>query len=258
MVYLPDRSAGSSGIWRYSFNGSTFTASTAFNVAAGAGLGAQQPGAIALGSDGNLYASMNVPSRLVRVNTPAGATQTVDIMAAAPRGVGINGLAIVGPQLWIAAADSLLLVADPVGCGTACKPVVNKLLANIQTPGGITSIGVVPLSITFDSVNSIVYVGTADGVLRYNAITGVPDFYTASFVKNGLPGLYSNVTAVGVDTPGNLFAADDPTAGLSPGGATIFRVPAGSLPDGQGPAPTNPRMPPIRSRAPPARRSSTV
>src|SRR5712691_2123932 len=66
-VYLPDQSAGSQGIWRYNFNGSTFSAATAFNVAAGAGLGAQRPGAIAFGPDGNLYASMTANARIVRV-----------------------------------------------------------------------------------------------------------------------------------------------------------------------------------------------
>src|ERR1041384_7394581 len=42
MVYLPDMSATSSGIWRYNFNGNTFTANTAFNVASGSGLGPQR------------------------------------------------------------------------------------------------------------------------------------------------------------------------------------------------------------------------
>src|SRR5947209_7084535 len=40
MVYLPDTSAGGSGIWRYNFNGNTFSNASAFNVAAGSVLAA--------------------------------------------------------------------------------------------------------------------------------------------------------------------------------------------------------------------------
>src|SRR5450755_4606732 len=59
LVYLPDVSSASLGIWRYSFNGSTFgTSASGVNIASTSGLGIQQPGTLALGDAGNLYASM--------------------------------------------------------------------------------------------------------------------------------------------------------------------------------------------------------
>ena len=82
-VYVPDMSSGSKGIWRYSFTGTTFGISTSgVNIAAAAGLGGQRPGAVVLGDDGNLYASMSATPNIVRVNAPSvGTAQTVDSIA---------------------------------------------------------------------------------------------------------------------------------------------------------------------------------
>jgi hypothetical protein len=229
LAYVPDSSTASKGIWRYAFGGQVFAGPSAFNVAASAGLGGQRPGAIAIGSDGNLYVSMTANGNVMRIHTPAAAAQTVDSMAVTLSGTPAHGLAIVATQLWIADRDGVLIVPDPVGCATKCKGTLNKQL-------GIAS----PLSIAWDSANGYVYVGTASGVFQHNPSTGQTDLYSASYVKNGIPGLYSDVTAVGVDSAGNLYLADDPTAGQDAGGATVYAVPAGSPPDGQGPVPSPP------------------
>jgi hypothetical protein len=229
LAYLPDSSTASKGIWRYAFGGQVFDAASAFNVAAATGLGGQRPGAITIGSDGNLYVSMTANGNVVRVHTPSAAAQTVDSMAVTLSGTPARGLAIVGTQLWIADRDGVLIVPDPVGCATKCKGTLNK-------PLGIAS----PLSIAFDSVNGYVYVGTASGVFKHNPSTGQTDLYSGTYVKNGIPGLFSDVTAVGVDSAGDLYLVDDPTAGQDAGGASVYSVPAGSQPDGQGPLPTPP------------------
>jgi hypothetical protein len=229
LVYVPDSSTTSNGIWRYAFGAGVFNAGSAFNVAAGAGLGVQQPGAIALGSDGNLYVSMTANGNLVRVNTPATATQTVDRMGTTLSGLPAQGLAIVVTQLWIADRDGVVIVPDPVGCATKCNGTLNKAL-------GVAS----PSSIAWDSVNGLVYVGTGSGVFRHNPSSGQTDLYSGTYVKNGIPGLFSDVTAVGTDSAGNLYLVDDPTAGQAVGGAGVYSVPAGSLPDSQGPVPTPP------------------
>src|ERR1041384_5779602 len=188
MVYLPDMSATSSGIWRYNFNGNTFTANTAFNVASGSGLGPQRPGAISIGSDGNLYASMTANANILRINTPSAATQTVDNMAVSISHNPAQGLAIVASQLWVADTGGILLLPDPVGCGAGCRGTIN-------TQVRVTA----PSAITWDRVSGVVYIGTPDGVFRSDPSTGITDFYSASFVKAGVAGLYSNVTGVGTD-----------------------------------------------------------
>jgi hypothetical protein len=229
LAYVPDSSTASRGIWRYAFGGQVFDGASAFNVAAPAGLGGQRPGAITIGSDGNLYVSMTANGNLVRVHTPAAAAQTVDIMGTTLSGTPAHGLVIVATQLWIADRDGVLIVPDPVGCTTKCKGTLN-------TPLGVPS----PLSIAWDSANGYVYVGTASGVFQHNPSTGQTNLYSGTYVKNAIPGLFSDVTAVGVDPAGNLYLVDDPTAGQDTGGASVYSVPAGSPPDGQGPVPTPP------------------
>ena len=239
-VYLPDMSTASKGIWRYAFNGSNFNSSPGVNIAATAGLGALRPGIVTLGDDGNLYTSMTANATFVRINLPAGAAQTVDKMGTTLSGAPARGLAFVGPQLWIADTDGETMIPGAAGCGTKCRPTLN------------TQVGVPnPLSIAFDAVNSFVYIGTSFGVFQHNRLTGQTVLYS-KFWKSGLvTGLLSNVNGLGLDTAGNLYYVDDPTASQVVGGATAYSVPANSLPDGQGslgsPAPT---IPPTLSPAP--------
>jgi hypothetical protein len=226
-VYLPDQSTGSNGIWQYKFNGSTFGSGVnGVIIAPSAALGVQRPGAIVFGTDGNLYATMTANSSILRINTPGAATQTVDKMSTTISGLPAHGLAQVGTQLWVADRDGLIDIVDPIGCGTKCR---GTILTQIL---GLTS----PFSITWDSVNSMVYIGTPSGVIRMARITGVTDTYASSSSNV----LFSNVTAVGLDGAGNLLLVDDPTAGQIAGGASVYLVPAGSPPDGQGATPQPP------------------
>jgi hypothetical protein len=240
-MYLPDQSTASKGIWRYPLNANG-TLGVGVNIAPA--LGAQRPGAVAFGPDGNLYVSMTATSSIVRVNTPAAATQTVDNMATTISGLPAKDLAIVGPQLWVLDRDGVIDIVDPVGCGTKCRGAI------LTTILGLAS----PLSIIADPVNNYVYMGTPAGVIRYARLTGVTDTYSTSYTgvnALGKPtsGLMSNVTAVGLDDANNLLLVDDPTAGQVVGGATVYTVPffipgsnppVQSPPDGQGAFPQPP------------------
>jgi hypothetical protein len=233
-VYVPDMSTSSKGIWRYLSNGSTF--STPFNLAATLGLGAQRPGSVTLGDDGNVYASMTANNSFVRVNLPATATQTVDKMGTTLSGSPARGLAFVGPQLWYADTDGEVIVPGASLCATKCSGTLN-------TQVGVPS----PLSMTWDAVNSLLYIGTSFGVFQHNRLTG----QTVLYSKHSASGLFTNVNGLGLDTAGNLYLVDDPTASQVVGGATAYSVPVNSLPDGLGnlgsPAPT---IPPTLSAAP--------
>ncbi len=220
-VYLPDRSTTSRGIWRFTLtpgpvSGGPSIFTSPFNIAST--LGSQRPGAIALGSDGNLYVSMTANATVVRVTT---ATQAVGSMATTQSGQPAHALAFVGTQLWIADLNGVLVISDAINCGNKCRPILN-------TQVGISG----PLSLVKDNV--YVYVGTADGVFRYNPNAGQTELYSNSSPAT----LFSDVTAVGVDNFGNLYLADDPTAGQDLGGATVYTVRAGSAPGGQGPVPS--------------------
>jgi hypothetical protein len=241
-VYLPDMSAGSKGIWRYHFNQATFgTSLSGVNIASAAGLGAQRPGAVTIGDDGNLYASMSANNTFVRVNLPAvGTAQVVDKMGTTLSGKPARGVAYVGPQLWIADTDGESVIPAASACATKCRPTVN---VQVGVPN--------PLSIAFDQVNSLVYMGTSFGVFQYNLLTGQSTLYSKHWVNGAVSGLLTNVNALGVDTAGNLYYIDDPTASQVAGGATAYSVAANSLPDGLGnlgsPPPT---VPPFLSPAP--------
>ena len=226
-LYVPDMSTASKGIWRYSFTGRNF--SNPVNIAAAAGLGAQRPGAVAMAPDGSLIVSMAANSSIMAISTPSAAAQTVTKVGTTLSGNPAAGIAMVGTQLWIADTKGILLFADPVNCGGKCR-------GSLILTFGIA----VPSSIAFDTVNSLVYIGTSAGVFRSNRLTGLTDLYTEAYTKAGVPGLFSDVTAVGVNGTGVLFIVDDPTAGQVNGQAAIFTVPANSAPVGQGSIPTPP------------------
>jgi IPT/TIG domain len=223
-AYVPDTTAGGGGIYRYTLGTSSINSVSTSQLNIAPSLGAQGPGAIALGSDGNLYVSNTANGSVVRV-TPA--TGAVGAMTTTLSGKAARGLAMVGSQLWIADTDGILLVAGAVGCGNKCRPT-------LDTPLGIVG----PVSIVKDNV--FVYIGTPSGVFRHNPNTGVTDLYSNSSGIGATAVLFSDVAAVGTDNFGNLYLANDPSAGQDTGAATIYTLPAGSAPGGQGPIPSVP------------------
>jgi uncharacterized protein YjbI with pentapeptide repeats len=239
-VYLPDSSAASKGITRYSFNGDVFDPVSGITLPQIAGGLRPAAVAVSISSDSTLYVSV-AGGGIYRVSNPTNdpslpiskavlLTSTLSKAAAHSLAfVGAAGCAATGTcQLWIADGASVSVIANPFTCGpktTPCTPIIN-------TQPGIPGI-VSPTSIAFDGVNSMVYIGVASGVYRNNLTTGVTDFYSAYYVKNGTtPGLYSDVTAVGVDNVGNIYVVDDPTLGKSVGGATVYQALPGLAPDG--------------------------
>jgi hypothetical protein len=227
-VYLPDRSSGSNGIWRYAFDGLGFNPASGVIVAPKSGFGGQKPGAVAIGSDGSLYVTMTANASIYRIDSPSTATPVATNMGSTLSKTPAHGLAFVGTQLWIADRDSMTFLTNPLTCGKGalCTPTANTQL-------GIAS----PQSIAVDAVNNLVYIGAASGVYRNNVTTSVTDLYTAYWAQNGSSGLYYGVNAVGVDGAGNLNLVDDPSLGRLVSAGTIYQVPAGSLPDGSAPQP---------------------
>ncbi|HXB69276.1 MAG TPA: hypothetical protein VNY05_13590 [Candidatus Acidoferrales bacterium] len=242
VVYVPDMGTASKGIWRYAFNGTTFGLSaTGVNIAPGL-LGALRPGAVALGPDGNVYATMTGNDTIQRVNTPAGAVaaQTVDNLGVTLSGKPARGLAFDGATLWVAESDGEYLIAGATVCAVPCKGILNAQNAVFN-----------PSSIAFDATNSLMYMGTSSGVFQDNLLTGQVVLYSKTFVNGAATGLVSNVTAVGVDAIGNLFFVNDPSVSQTVGGGTIYSVPVNSVPDGQGNvASPPPTIPPTVSLAP--------
>src|SRR5471030_2039354 len=265
-LYLPDYGAGSTGIWRYNFDGVVFSSGVNFSK-----LAIPKPNAIALGPDGSLYVTVNSASGgLFRVNNPISTSvppvpTSVKLMTKVP---SPNGLAFVGSSclpgappgacdLWIAEAGSLAVISGAIwqNCATGTNPAC--VTTPIQTQPAIVS----PTSIAFDTANNYAYVGVpagagvGSGVWRINPVTQATDFYTAQWVKNGTPGQYYGVTALGVDNvsvptsvgQSNLYLVDDPSlgAGTAPV-ATVYQVPLGGTSDAvapqQPPFPTDPTV----------------
>jgi IPT/TIG domain-containing protein len=230
IVYLPDSSPASLGVWRYQFDPVTETFSGGAVVAETSALGKQRPRCVALGPDGDLYMTSSVNGNVVRITSPSGSAfgQTFSTTA---NGKPALGLQFLDVQLLLAETTAVSMIPNPTTCGTRCRSAANIGL-------GVSS----PTALAVDPVTRLLYIGTPFGVFRWTRSTGQINLYTNSGTGLGATVPYSNITGLGVDNSGNLLIADDPTAGQVTGRASLYQVPAGSPISSVGPIPTIPAL----------------
>src|SRR5215467_9321966 len=100
-------------------------------VAQNSGLGGNQPVAIALGPDGNLYVGFQKSGNIVRVTNPNAffgdptAPQIVSSVGTSPNGRPTRSLAFIGPDLYLANSDGLSVITNAISktCTGGCNAV---------------------------------------------------------------------------------------------------------------------------------------
>ena len=220
-VYLPDIASARSGagMYRLTFDPVTETITGSVGIAVGdPALAANKPVGSALGPDGKLYVSFLTDGTVLRITTPGAATQTVEAVGSEAGG-RISYLAFVGADLYVAGAITPGRITGAAACAGAC-------LAQSIAPT-VTA----PLSLALDPGTTFLYIGNASGVWRFDTTGALP---TVLFANGGTAGPailpFQNVSGLGFDNVHNLFAGDDPTAGLGVGQGRLWEILAGQAP----------------------------
>jgi sugar lactone lactonase YvrE len=200
-VYVPDSSAKSAGVVRYTFNPASETLGNPVVLAPNAGLGGNRPDAVALGSDGSLYVGFLKNGNLVRITNPAGNGQTAQTIGQSSTAKKVLSMAASGSDLYLAENGVLSRVSNVASCGGSCK-AASVGLATVASP----------LSVAATATQ--VFIGDVSAVYRYTPATGALATYaTSGTASTGTFG-FQNVSGLGIDpATGNVYVGDDPTAG---------------------------------------------
>src|SRR5215471_8524855 len=128
-------------------------------IAPNAGLGGNQPTAIALGPDGNLYVGFLKNGNVVRIVNPFPnpfglSTPIVQSVGTSPNGRPIRSLAFVGPDLYLATSDSLAVIKNAIAktCLGGCNgvPISDGFSGSAHV--GMTTDGINRLYISINGV----------------------------------------------------------------------------------------------------------
>ena len=202
-IYVPDNSRQSLGVWRYTFDPVSQTMSGSVLLAANAGLGANGPTAVALGTDGKLYVGFLRNGDIKRITSPGGASQTVEAFGGTSDGKGVTGIAFAGSGLYLAQRGGFVTRIGPAGGKGVPTPI------NATSPTAITSDGTNVLFVADTPVlnsNIIRYVISPNGLVNYANMGLMPDGTTKTF--QGISGLSLDPATQ------RLFVGDDPSAGV--------------------------------------------
>ena len=210
VVYVPDNSAKSQGVWRLTFDPATETVGNLTLLAGGGGgLAGNRATATALGPDGSLYVGFLRRGLILRVTTPDGPTQVVQPVASTSDTRGISAMAFVGPDLYLAEGGAITKVANAATC-SACKAVPT------------TSSAAAPTALASDG-KGILYIADTpaarSNILRFTLPTatcaaGTEDILTSvgAFPDGSLAEILF-ATGLSVDNAGTLSIGDDPSGG---------------------------------------------
>ncbi len=185
-----------------------------FLLAPGKGLAGNKPLATALGVDGKLYVTFLKNGSIVRVTTPSGATQNVESVGSSSDSRKVVNLAFIGNDLYLAETGTVtrMIGATSVACTGGCKA------ASL----GLSVIG--PQSLTSDGAG-VLFIGDATTAYRYTLGTNLLEIYSTAGASNGTTISFSNISGLARDAAGNLYIADDPTAGVSILQGRIWKAP---------------------------------
>jgi hypothetical protein len=214
-LYIVDESG--SGIYRASINlGSSGKNGTnpsvnadAVNISAGNKL-AGTPSAIAVGLEGSIYVGYSNVGTIQKFTTPATSPTFVTKMASTATGRGVLSMAFLGNTLYLiegqpgSSQASFILNASPsLAAGSA------TILGGASGHGTVPSFTVAnAFSIATDQ-KGLVYVGNQGGVYTYNLTTKVQTQIANQGLNGSKQQALTNVTAVGLDASGKVYAGDN-------------------------------------------------
>ncbi len=202
-------------------------------IATTAGLDGNQPTAVALGPDGNLYVGFLKSGNVKKIINPGvGTTQVVQSVGNTPSGHPARGFAFAGNDLYIASIDAFSVIqnATSAACTGGCNATVLADGFSNVVHTGITSNGV-------DTVYFSVAGSFPGGsqVFRYMTTTQMYSFVAQGGAdRNG--GNASNFSFVSaktnlldLDANGNLWIGDDSSNATVTGAGRLWTVSAAAL-----------------------------
>lgn len=213
-------------------------------IAANSGLGGNQPTAIALGPDGNLYFGNLKNGDIKRIINPSvGTTQVVQSVGKTPNGRTVRSMAFFGNDLYIGASDTLSVIVGATN-QIVCQGGCNATPLN-DGFSGTAHVGVAPAN---DGVYFAVG-GATNQVWHYTSSAGAFALVASGGVdRNGANAAnFSFVDAksnlLNVDPSGNLWIGDDTANGAIAGTGRIWTISASLLATvGGGTVPPNPAV----------------
>ncbi|HEX3094100.1 MAG TPA: hypothetical protein VHW72_15810 [Candidatus Angelobacter sp.] len=201
-------------------------------IAQNLGLGGPGPTSIALGPDGNLYVGFQKSGNIVRVTNPQASSfdpnfpQIVQSIGTSPNGRPTHALAFVGPDLYLATADGLSVIRNPMS--KTCTGGCNAVLVS-DGFSGADHVGLVS-----DGLNRLYMSINGQGVFRFTILpqsttlisTGgtAPDGTVLTYAFVG-----GHTNMLFLDRLGNLWVGDDIGDGRINFDGRIWYISAGQL-----------------------------
>jgi len=201
-------------------------------IAQNAGLGGNQPVAVALGPDGNLYVGFQKSGNIVRVTNPnalfgdPNAPQIVSSVGTSPNGRPTRSLAFIGPDLYLANSDGLSMIPNAIS--KACTGGCNA----VHISDGFS--GADHVGLVSDGLNRLYMSINGQGVFRFTInpqsttliATGGTD-PNGAVLPFAFVGGHTNMLFL--DRLGNLWVGDDIGDGRLNFQGRIFYISAGQL-----------------------------
>jgi hypothetical protein len=219
------------GVWRATIDPVYGFISPSALLVPHAGLAGNQPTAIALGPDGNLYVGFLKNGSVVRILNPlldpSSPLQIVQSVGTSPNGRPIRSLAFIGSDLYVASTGGLAVIKNAVS--SLCLGGCNGAVVN----DGFT--GTAHVGIASDGINRLYMAIDGRGVWRYTVSNGAMQTVSTGGddPNTGLPLTFAfvggNSNLVMLDHLGNLWIGDDPSDGRTNFSGRIWYISAAAL-----------------------------
>jgi hypothetical protein len=203
-------------------------------LAPAAGLAGNQPTAVALGPDGNLYVGFLKNGSIVRITNPTvdpfndpQKTQVVQSVGTSPDGRPVRALAFVGNDLYVATTESLAVIKNATA--TTCQGGCNA----VAIDDGFTRTAHVGL--TTDGINRLYVAVNGRGVWRYTISSGTMTVVATGGISptTQAPATFAFVggdtNLLLLDRLGNLWVGDDVSDGRINNQGRLWYISAGLL-----------------------------
>jgi hypothetical protein len=197
-VYIPDNASKGTTILRLSISADGQTITDLASIGQQEGLNITRPQGAAMSANGVLYVGSRKSGDIWRITNPGGGSPVATKVGRSSDGRETFALAIAGADLYVAEKNTVTVVrnVDSKPTFTAGPTLINV---------------VVPTAMTFAPLTNELFIGNAASIMRYPLPSGpAVAFSSAGDAQNGL----AFVTGLNTDGAGNLYAGDDPTAGL--------------------------------------------